>query len=153
MEETDVKEKREDKEIKRLNKIALLSSAGISLLALAAITGLHFALYRGMIPATRESVFSLFFVSVIVIALLLIAEVRVILRFNKRSLSIKEAERERDIAKQANQAKSNFLANMSHEIRTPINSILGMNEMIFRETREEHIRDYSRRRRAQAFCL
>ena len=144
MEETDVKEKREDKEIKRLNKIALLSSAGISLLALAAITGLHFALYRGMIPATRESVFSLFFVSVIVIALLLIAEVRVILRFNKRSLSIKEAERERDIAKQANQAKSNFLANMSHEIRTPINSILGMNEMIFRETREEHIRDYSR---------
>ncbi|MBQ8969811.1 MAG: response regulator, partial [Lachnospiraceae bacterium] len=56
----------------------------------------------------------------------------------------KEAERERDIAKQANQAKSNFLANMSHEIRTPINSILGMNEMIFRETREDNIRDYSR---------
>ena len=35
---------------------------------------------------------------------------------------------------QANQAKSDFLANMSHEIRTPINAVLGMNEMILRES-------------------
>jgi signal transduction histidine kinase len=35
----------------------------------------------------------------------------------------------------ANAAKSEFLANMSHEIRTPINAVLGMNEMILRETR------------------
>ena len=34
----------------------------------------------------------------------------------------------------ANQAKSDFLANMSHEIRTPINAVLGMNEMILRES-------------------
>ena len=34
----------------------------------------------------------------------------------------------------ANQAKSQFLANMSHEIRTPINAIVGMNEMIRRES-------------------
>lgn len=39
----------------------------------------------------------------------------------------------------ANQSKSNFLANMSHEIRTPINTILGMNEMILRESSEENI--------------
>ena len=34
----------------------------------------------------------------------------------------------------ANKAKSAFLANMSHEIRTPINAILGMDEMILRES-------------------
>ena len=38
-------------------------------------------------------------------------------------------------AESANQAKSEFLANMSHEIRTPINAVLGMNEMILRESR------------------
>ncbi|MBO4883204.1 MAG: response regulator [Lachnospiraceae bacterium] len=37
-------------------------------------------------------------------------------------------------AKHANEAKTDFLANTSHEIRTPINAVLGMNEMILRET-------------------
>ena len=40
----------------------------------------------------------------------------------------------RDAADKANEAKSEFLANMSHEIRTPINAVLGMNEMILRES-------------------
>ena len=39
----------------------------------------------------------------------------------------------------ANQAKSDFLANMSHEIRTPINAVLGMDEMILRESREQEV--------------
>ncbi|MCR4897559.1 MAG: response regulator [Lachnospiraceae bacterium] len=43
----------------------------------------------------------------------------------------------------ANKAKSDFLANMSHEIRTPINAILGMNNMIMRETEEPNIREYA----------
>lgn len=40
-------------------------------------------------------------------------------------------------------AKSDFLANMSHEIRTPINAIMGMNEMIIRESSEDRIRNYA----------
>ncbi len=40
----------------------------------------------------------------------------------------------KDIAEKSNAAKSDFLASMSHEIRTPINSVLGMNEMILRES-------------------
>ncbi len=40
-------------------------------------------------------------------------------------------------------AKSSFLANMSHEIRTPINAVLGMNEMILRESHEEEIITYA----------
>ena len=48
-----------------------------------------------------------------------------------------------EIADTANKAKSEFLANMSHEIRTPINAVLGMNEMILRESKDDNIRDYS----------
>lgn len=46
-------------------------------------------------------------------------------------------------AETANNAKSVFLSNMSHEIRTPINAVLGMNEMIIRESRDEQIREYA----------
>ncbi|WP_462331816.1 ATP-binding protein [Schwartzia sp. (in: firmicutes)] len=43
----------------------------------------------------------------------------------------------------ANIAKSQFLSNMSHEIRTPINAVLGMDEMILRETKEPFTREYA----------
>ena len=43
----------------------------------------------------------------------------------------------------ANKAKSDFLAQMSHEIRTPINAVLGMNEMILRESAEPEIKKYA----------
>ena len=53
---------------------------------------------------------------------------------------MKEAEAEAD---RANKAKSMFLANMSHEIRTPINVVLGMNEMILRESEDSQIVEYA----------
>jgi CheY-like chemotaxis protein/anti-sigma regulatory factor (Ser/Thr protein kinase) len=43
----------------------------------------------------------------------------------------------------ASEAKSAFLSHMSHEIRTPINAILGMNEIILRESRDESITTYA----------
>ncbi|MBR5913185.1 MAG: response regulator [Selenomonadaceae bacterium] len=46
-------------------------------------------------------------------------------------------------AEAANKAKSQFLSNMSHEIRTPINAILGMNEMILRESTDSTILEYA----------
>ena len=51
-------------------------------------------------------------------------------------------------AEMANAAKSDFLANMSHEIRTPINAVLGMNEMILRESAQA--RDLPPREREEA---
>ena len=47
-------------------------------------------------------------------------------------------------ALEASNAKSDFLSAMSHEIRTPINTILGMNEMISRESNDLVILGYSR---------
>lgn len=50
---------------------------------------------------------------------------------------------ERRQALEISRTKSAFLASMSHEIRTPINSILGMNEMILRESKDQDIRNYA----------
>ncbi len=50
---------------------------------------------------------------------------------------------EKTAADSANKAKGDFLAQMSHEIRTPINAVLGMNEMILRESDDDKILDYS----------
>jgi cell cycle sensor histidine kinase DivJ len=39
----------------------------------------------------------------------------------------------RDLAEEANRAKSSFLANMSHELRTPLNAIIGFSEVMTHE--------------------
>ena len=48
-----------------------------------------------------------------------------------------------EAAEDASRAKSSFVSNMSHEIRTPITAILGMNEMIRRETTDPGIIPYA----------
>lgn len=44
--------------------------------------------------------------------------------------SMKEAQRARAGAEEANNSKSQFLANMSHELRTPLNAIIGYSEIL-----------------------
>ncbi|MBQ8614126.1 MAG: response regulator [Ruminiclostridium sp.] len=63
----------------------------------------------------------------------------------ERSLDdlLKVVEAKCDAARDAAQSKADFLANMSHEIRTPINAIMGMNEMILRESSNPEVRNYA----------
>ena len=53
------------------------------------------------------------------------------------------SENERLEAIQANKMQEEFLANMSHEIRTPLNAIIGLNEMVLKESGEEAIKTYA----------
>ncbi len=57
------------------------------------------------------------------------------------------------MADEANRAKSTFLANMSHEIRTPLNAVLGMNEMILRQTSDKEIVTYAENIRSSGITL
>ncbi len=63
---------------------------------------------------------------------------------NPDALLAEQLEKEKRRADSANAAKTNFLANMSHEIRTPITAVLGMNELIMRESKEKEIKQYAR---------
>lgn len=56
---------------------------------------------------------------------------------------ISEYRKQQKIAEESSNAKSILLANISHEIRTPINMLLGMNEMIIRESENTQISEYA----------
>lgn len=56
---------------------------------------------------------------------------------------IRKVQVDRDRANEEGAMKTKFLTSMSHEIRTPINAILGMNEMIIKESRDPAITAYA----------
>ncbi len=84
-------------------------------------------------------------VSIAIGAFISIFLARVLDRLTKQEQEFNEQvlKLEKQAADKASEAKSRFLADMSHEIRTPINAIIGMNEMILRETQSKDIRSYS----------
>ncbi len=64
-------------------------------------------------------------------------------KLKELDLSEKKANEAAKRAMEAGNAKTRFLAQMSHEIRTPINAVLGMNEMILRESDQADIVEYA----------
>lgn len=67
--------------------------------------------------------------------------------------ALQAAEESGRAAEAANRAKTAFLSMMSHEIRTPINAVIGMNEMILRESDEENVLTYAENARTASMSL
>ncbi len=86
-------------------------------------------------PLILTILFTAAFITIVVV---------ITINYARKSRLARQLELERETAIAANKAKSDFLSNMSHEIRTPINAVLGMNEMILRESDNGSIRDYSK---------
>ena len=61
----------------------------------------------------------------------------------ERPDEIRAMEMEKIFAERANKSKTDFFIKMSHEIRTPVNTIVGMNEVILRESNEPEVRKHA----------
>lgn len=82
--------------------------------------------------AYTDVVLSLTMVSVITCGMILFQN------YIYRSVNRTAQQQKRKI-EELNQAQNRFFSSMSHEIRTPINTIIGLNEMILRETTSDEI--------------
>ena len=125
---------RYQKDISKKNKVAV---------ALALASSLGASLFQVFIPAALTS--SLGIVLFCLCTYMTVA--------NPDAVLVKLLQEETARADAANRAKSDFLARMSHEIRTPINAVLGMDEMILRESSEPEIKKYAHDIKSSASAL
>ena len=110
------------------NKITILGYIGFA--ATGVVAGIFYAI-RPETPATPIVNLGMIFILVCAIVDMIFSYVI--------------ERRDRSVAEEVSTAKSQFIASMSHEIRTPINSILGMAELILRESSEDNITSYGKK--------
>ncbi|TAE50309.1 MAG: response regulator [Bacteroidetes bacterium] len=69
-------------------------------------------------------------------------------RIRERTAEIEASRQELILAKNkaeaADRSKSEFLSNMSHEIRTPLNAVIGLTELIVRDSQDATALEYAR---------
>ena len=81
-----------------------------------------------------DSAFGVSILTTFTIALLIVAMWRALRAQERADVERRAAEEEsrqaRQVAEQANRAKSEFLSRMSHELRTPLNAVLGFGQLL-----------------------
>jgi len=99
----------------------------------------------GLVVATVVEVvlYYLNFTATIGTALIIGLMFLLVMAIVKTGQDLMESEKKKQEAIVAREAQSKFLANMSHEIRTPMNAVIGMNEMILRESKDKDILEYA----------
>ncbi len=100
--------------------------------------------YEGEV-ATQMRLIIIIVASAIILSVLIIV---LVLWNASREAKIKAGEKEelefaKSLAEEANNKRNEFLDMMSHEIRTPISMVMGMDEMILRESVEKNVREYA----------
>lgn len=99
---------------------------------------------KNYIIITAEEYFIEYLLGYTIECILLLLISITIIRYEK--VLVKDALDEialREKAEEDNKKKGDFLAQMSHEIRTSINVVMGMNEMVIRETDDSLIEGYA----------
>ena len=115
---------------KHLLRSYIFVAVGFAVLAVAAV--IQIVVYQ----FAHNGVFSGLFMALGLFGFMICAIIHTI----KQLIGIRlEANEMKVISK----AKDEFLANMSHEIRTPLNGILGMDEMIIRDTRDSKVKHHA----------
>ena len=113
--------------------LAVISSLGGILLGLWIRDTLTRAITRSSEYSVYDIIPVILFLVSLVIAGAAIAIIMLVY-FEQKVVENNRLREARNIAERSNEAKSDFLASMSHEIRTPINAVLGMNEMVLKES-------------------
>ena len=100
--------------------------------------------YEGEV-ATQMRLIILIVVSAIVLSVLIIVLVlwNAAREAKMKAIEKDELEMAKSLAEEANTRRNEFLDMMSHEIRTPISMVMGMDEMILRESVEKNVREYA----------
>lgn len=107
------------------------------------ISGFNVFVVRSLYDVAGNAIISdLIYIGVFILCIVIVNAIMLSLTRWQAKVN-KELKEAADKAISAGKAKNDFLANMSHEIRTPINAVLGMNEMIMRESSEKQIVEYA----------
>ena len=123
----------------------VLKASSTGIVIIFSVGGFMLAIWiRNMItqhidPASASSVYDIIPIVLFIISLvqvIFVAAVALVVYFIQRTADNNKLREARQIAERSNAAKSEFLAAMSHEIRTPVNAVIGMNEIVLRESRQ-----------------
>ncbi len=84
----------------------------------------HVSILRGASPIDLQTIF-------------------VIVDITAQQLLVEQLHHAKNIAEEANRAKSQFLATMSHEIRTPLNGVIGVSDLLMETTLQPKQLEYA----------